>query len=80
MIKAPTFADSSCIAIVLLLFYPSPVILYQPVLLVNLDWLLNDLRIDFKRICHYLIQSLLTAFIDVFILLGLADVIYLYRV
>ena len=59
MIKAPTFAERRCIAIVLLLFCPSPVILYPPVLLVNLHWLLNDLRIDFKRICHYLIQSLL---------------------
>ena len=45
-----TCPERSCIAIVLFLFSPSPVILYQPVLLVNLHWLLIDLRIDFKRI------------------------------
>ena len=57
MIKAPTCAERSCITIVLLLFCPSPVILYQPVLHVNLHWLLNDLRIDLKRLFHYLIET-----------------------
>ena len=45
------------VAIVLLLFCPSPVILYQPVLLMNLYWHLIDLRIDFERICYYLIEK-----------------------
>ena len=56
-LKAPTCAERSCIAIVLLLFCPSSVILYQPALLVNLHWNLVDLGIDFKRICYYLIES-----------------------
>ena len=45
------------VAIVLLLFCLSPVIVYQPVLLVNLYWHLMDLRTDFERICYYLIET-----------------------
>ena len=45
-------------AIVLLLFCPAgAVMLYQPGLLVNIHWLLIDLRIDFKRIGYYLIET-----------------------
>ena len=48
MMKAPTWAERSCMSIVLfLLFCPaSSVLLYQPVLLVNLHWRLVDLRTD----------------------------------
>ena len=69
-------------------------------LLVNLHWLLIDLRIDFKIIFlpvfinknlllntnenlhlkHFPLGVYETASIYVFTLLGLADVIYLYRV
>ena len=52
--KDPAFAERSCMANVVLLFCPaSAVMLYQPGRLVNIHWLLIDLRIDFKRNCHY---------------------------
>ena len=87
MMKAPTWAERSCMSIVLfLLFCPaSSVILYQSVLLVNLHWLLVDLRTDNLLLPlvlkHFPLGVYETASIYVFILLGLAtDVIYLYRV
>ena len=64
--KPPTpGAERRCMAIVLLLFCQSPVILYQSVLLVNLYWHLIDLRIDCERNCYYLIETK-TSILDTF--------------
>ena len=58
-LKAPTCAERSGMAIVLLFFCRSPghVILYQPFLLVNLHWHLVDLGIDLKKNGYNLIKT-----------------------